>query len=259
MTRLTLRLDFPIGSWIGDVSRAHPDATIRARETVAAEEGEVTALAVAGTDRAATVESIREHDRVHRVDVVDRAGPATRLRVVAPAPPPHVATAREVGLPIEESIAVTNGRATADVVGERSRLTAFSRRLTGEGVTVGIRGSDADREPVLTDAQRALVLDAVAAGYYDTPRECTLTELAEARDLAKSTCSETLHRAEGRVLRRFVNGEFDVADRREGGEERSGERREDERKNGENSIGGGSDPEREGDRAEPAGMAASEP
>ncbi|OYR74177.1 bacterio-opsin activator, partial [Halorubrum sp. E3] len=53
MTRLTLRLDFPSGSWLGDVSRRHPDATLRATETVAAAEGEVTALVVAGTDRAA--------------------------------------------------------------------------------------------------------------------------------------------------------------------------------------------------------------
>ncbi len=240
MTRLTLRLDFPSGSWLGDVSRAHPDATLRATETVAAAEGEVTALGVGGTDRAATVESLREHDRVNRVDVVDRTGPATRLRVVAPAPPPHVAAAREVGLPIEEPVSVTEGRSIVDLVGDRSRLTAFSRRLTGEGVTVGIEASDADGEPVLTDTQRGLVLDAVAAGYYDTPRECTLTELAESCDLAKSTCSETLHRAEGRVLRRFVDGEF-------GARDTSG-----------NPIGERSDPKHEGDPAESAGIAASE-
>ncbi|WP_144922834.1 helix-turn-helix domain-containing protein [Halorubrum salsamenti] len=244
MTRLTLRLDFPSGSWLGGASRAHPDATLRATETVAAAEGEVTALAVAGTDRAATVEALREHDRVDRVDVVDRAGPATRLRIVAPAPPSHVAAAREVGLPVEVPVAVTDGRAIVDVVGDRSRLTAFSRRLTGEGVTVGIEASDAGGEPVLTDAQRALVLDAVAAGYYDTPRECTLTELAESRDLAKSTCSETLHRAEGRVLHRFVDGEFGGEARGEGAGKATGDE---------------SDRRRERDRAEPAGIAASEP
>lgn len=252
MSRLTLRLDFPSGSWLGDASRAHPDATLRATETVAAAAGEVTALAVTGTDRGATVASLREHDRVHRVDVVNRAGPATRLRVVAPAPPPHVAAAREVGLPIEEPVAVTDGRATADVVGERSRLTAFSRRLTDEGVTVGIEASDADGDPVLTDAQRDLVLDAVAAGYYDTPRECTLTELAESCDLAKSTCSETLHRAEGRVVRRFVNGAFGVEDREANAPDRA------ESGASETARGGEPDRSRERDGSE-AVEAASEP
>jgi len=171
MTRLTLRLDFPSGSWLGDVSRARPDATLRTTETVAAVEGDVTALTVTGTDRAETVEALRAHDRVDRIDIVDRTGPATRVRVVAPAPPPHVAAAREVGIPIEDPVAVTDGRATLDIVDDRSRLTAFGRRLTAEGVTVGIEASDADEEPILTDAQRDLVLAAVAAGYYDTPRE----------------------------------------------------------------------------------------
>ena len=244
MTRLTVRLDFPSGSWLGDVSRSHPDATLRATETVAAAEGEVTALAVAGTDRAATEATLRDHDRVDRVDVSERAGPATRLRVVAPAPPPHVAAARAVGLPIEEPVTVTNGRATVEVAGDRSRLTAFCRRLTGEGVTVGVEASNTEEDLVLTDAQRDLVLAAVAAGYYDTPRECTLTELAESRDLAKSTCSETLHRAEGRVLRRFVDGEVDCDDRE---------------KSGETPFGDDAEPRRERDRTEPVDIATSEP
>jgi len=240
MTRLSLRLGFPSGSWLGDVSRAHPDATLRATETVAAAEGAVTALGVAGTDRAATVAALREHDRVDEVDVVDETGPATRVRTVAPAPPSHVAAAREVGLPIEGPVAVTAGRATVEVVGDRSRLTAFSRRLAAEGVTVGIEASDADGEPVLTDAQRDLVLAAVGSGYYDTPRECTLTELAKERGLAKSTCSETLHRAEGRVLRQFVDGEFDD------GEFGGGDRE----KSGETAKSDDPGPERESDRAE---------
>lgn len=209
MAKLTLQLDFPSGSWLGDVSRTRPDATLRATETISTDDTEVTALDIAGSDRAATVEALREHDRVDRVEVIDHPAPGTRARVVASAPLPHVAAARTVGLPIEESVAVIDGCASLSVVGDRSRLTAFGRRLTEAGVEVAIEASDADEAPVLTDAQRELVLDAVAAGYYDTPRECTLTELATAHGIAKSTCSETLHRAEGRVLRRFVAGDLD--------------------------------------------------
>jgi len=36
--------------------------------------------------------------------------------------------------------------------------------------------------------------------------ECTLTELAAEVDRAKSTVSETFHRAEGKVVREFVEG-----------------------------------------------------
>ncbi|WP_241881432.1 helix-turn-helix domain-containing protein [Halorubrum sp. Ib24] len=89
------------------------------------------------------------------------------------------------------------------MVDDRERLSAFGRRLAAAGATVESTGDD-EPTPVLTETQRDLVRAAVEAGYYDTPRECTLTELAADRDIAKSTCSETLHRAEGQVLRRFV-------------------------------------------------------
>ena len=59
-------------------------------------------------------------------------------------------------------------------------------------------------ESTLTPRQRELILTAVKKGYYDTPRDCTLTELAEAAGVAKSTASETLHRAEGAIVRQFA-------------------------------------------------------
>ncbi|WP_396890915.1 helix-turn-helix domain-containing protein [Natronomonas sp.] len=42
-------------------------------------------------------------------------------------------------------------------------------------------------------------------GYYDTPRRCTQEDLADALGIAKSTCSETLHRAEEWVIKRFID------------------------------------------------------
>ena len=45
---------------------------------------------------------------------------------------------------------------------------------------------------------------AVDHGYYDTPRACSLTELAEEVGIAKSTCSETLHRAEETMIKQFM-------------------------------------------------------
>lgn len=221
MTRTDLRLDLPTGSWLGDVSRAVPEATLRVAETLATGDGAgetVATVLVAGTERDRVGDALRDHDRVERVTTVERRGDARTLRVGA-REPVYLPAARAVELPIESGITVDDGRATLTVIGDRSRVEAFGRRLTADGITVGVAataGDDPDR--TLTEAQRDLVFAAVEAGYYDTPRECTLTELAEAHDIAKSTCSETLHRAEGRVLRRFVDGEvpFDAAATAEG-------------------------------------------
>jgi len=62
----------------------------------------------------------------------------------------------------------------------------------------------ADMFGSFTDHQRSLVAVAIDRSYYHTPRECSLTELAGAVGLAKSTTSETLHRAKRRVMKEFV-------------------------------------------------------
>ena len=233
MSRTVLRLDLPTGSWLGDASRRVPAATLRVAETIAVdgavdaaagaagdgsdaaagrpptdEDPEATAtILVGGTERDRVENALREHERVARVTTVDRRGDVRTLRVVGRAPA-YLPAARAVGLPIESTVDVAEGRARVTVVGDRDRIEAFGRRLAGDGITVGVAATGGDsRDRTLTEAQRELVFEAVRAGYYDTPRRCTLTELAEANGIAKSTCSETLHRAEGRVMRRFVDGE----------------------------------------------------
>lgn len=88
------------------------------------------------------------------------------------------------------------------------RLAALGRHFSAAGVDVESVERVADEpSPLrgLTDAQRDLLLEAVDAGYFDTPRECTLTELADRCDIAPSTASETLRRAERCVVTRFTD------------------------------------------------------
>jgi len=202
MSRTRLRLALPDDSWLGEASRSVPDASLRVTGTVAGDEGDVTGLAATGTGRAEAVAALRDRDRVDGVDVVGEGEAETVARVAAP-PPSYVTAARRAGVPVESPVEVADGRATLVVIDDRERLSGFGHRLAAAGATVESTGDD-EPDPVLTETQRDLVRAAVEAGYYDTPRECTLTELAADRDIAKSTCSETLHRAEGRVLRRFV-------------------------------------------------------
>lgn len=40
-------------------------------------------------------------------------------------------------------------------------------------------------------------------GYYDTPRQCSLTDLADTLDVSKSTASIVLHNAEETIIKEF--------------------------------------------------------
>lgn len=59
-------------------------------------------------------------------------------------------------------------------------------------------------DDLLTERQQQFVVEAVERGYYDTPRQCTLTGLAEASDITKGAASGLLHRAEEHIVKEFV-------------------------------------------------------
>lgn len=52
----------------------------------------------------------------------------------------------------------------------------------------------------LSDRQSETVETAVDSGYYDTPRDATITEIAEEMQCARSTAAEHLQRAESKVM-----------------------------------------------------------
>jgi hypothetical protein len=110
------------------------------------------------------------------------------------------------GVPLELPFELSDGEAVWEVTTSEDRLSTLGEQLSSFGIEFTVeyvrRGSGV--EQLLTDHQQRLLATALAAGCYDSPRTCTLTELADRMGVAKSTCSETLHRAESKVLARFV-------------------------------------------------------
>jgi len=58
--------------------------------------------------------------------------------------------------------------------------------------------------PRLTDRQREAVAAAVDCGYYDSPREGTVEEVAADLGISPGTAAEHLRKAEARVMRKLV-------------------------------------------------------
>ena len=112
----------------------------------------------------------------------------------------------EAGIPLELPITVSDGEVTVEMTASRERLSELGTVLERVGIGFDLESvtCSVDTRSLLTDDQYDLLAAAVERGYYDTPRTCTLTDLADAVGFAKSTTSETLHRAEGTGLKRFV-------------------------------------------------------
>ena len=208
MTLARLTLTLPEGSWLADVSRSHPDVRLRIAATLPGEDAGFTLVSVAGGDVEGALDSVTDHDAVDGVRSLGRSDGERTVQVDTDRPL-LLRAAQRAGLPIEPPFTVREGRATIELVDSRERLSAFGRALAAfdVGYEIEFVGRSRRPEPVLTDTQAELVSTAVELGYYDAPRRCTLTELAEHVGIAKSTCSETLQRAEGRLMKRFAEAD----------------------------------------------------
>lgn len=60
---------------------------------------------------------------------------------------------------------------------------------------------------LLSERQLEVLTAALELGWYEVPRRITLADLAKHLDLGRSTVSEHLVRAEGSIIRQFLEGE----------------------------------------------------
>lgn len=128
------------------------------------------------------------------------------FEVSTPRPPPHGATA-DSGIVPSFPLRLENGWFVRDLTASRERLSAFREELEAgeiEYQLVQISGIDGAGN-ALTARQREVVDLAVEHGYYDSPRRCTLSDLADRLDVNKSVVSRILQRAEGHIITTYCS------------------------------------------------------
>jgi len=206
-----LTIDLPTTVWIGEVSRDFPSATFRVLSAMPSGEAGFGLLEVDSESIPAVLGAIESLSGVSSVELMQHAE-NTAIVQFETSDPLLLLSIQESGAPLELPLTIQGGEAVIELTASRDRLSAFGQRLEAFGLSYTLdRVYDAVETPdLLTDQQRRLLVTAVEEGYYDTPRECTLTELAQIVGLAKSMASVTLHRAEERVLKEFAAERLDV-------------------------------------------------
>lgn len=107
-----------------------------------------------------------------------------------------------IDTPIE---CLPDGSFRLSAIGEPAVFTAALERL-GEAVNVELESMQA-YEPVdqqlystLTERQQEILHTAIAAGYYEVPREATYDDIADELDLSAVTVGEHLRKIEAQIL-----------------------------------------------------------
>lgn len=208
MPRATLAITLPEQTWVSELSTANPDVTFEVLAAMPSDETGVGLVELSGSNLDAVVEQMDGDERVVSTNLLEVREDAALVQFET-TEPLLLLSIREAGVPLELPIAIRDGEAELEVTASRDRLSELGAQFEAFGIPFDLRSvkQTVEMESLLTDDQRGLLETAVAEGYYDSPRRCTLTELAERVGLAKSTTSEKLHRAEGRVIKEYLSSD----------------------------------------------------
>ena len=205
MPRANLTLTIPEGVWIGDVSRAHPETTFRILAALTGDDAGVGLAEITSQNLPSILSDIKRSDSVIELDILRRQDEEALIQFETTMPL-LLFPVQDSGVPLEMPFTIAAGKANWEVTAPQRRLSELGAQFEEFGIPFTVNEIHQHVEPtqLLTDSQLELVRTAIDNGYYDTPRRCSLTELASESGIAKSTCSETLQRAEGKIIKQFI-------------------------------------------------------
>jgi DNA-binding MarR family transcriptional regulator len=205
MAQATLSLTMPEDVWIQQISTEYPEATFRVLAAVPGADSGFALVRIAGPVVPEVVEAMNDHPQLTEITLAQWSDNEATVHFETTAPL-LLFSSRESGMPIELPVDIQDGDAEIEVTGSRERLAELAEQLEHFGLQYRIEHvrERLHESQLLSERQLEVVAAAVDEGYYDTPRRSSLTDLADHLDIAKSTCSETLHRAEEAIIKRFV-------------------------------------------------------
>lgn len=184
----------------------HPESELRILSAHPTEDGLLVILEATLTDQT-TLAHIFDGTAIQpSYEVLHADGQVVLIQYELPfVPPPYRALFSSENLPQFPYI-IRDGWTICELTTSHERLSQFKAELEATGFMCEIVSLTQSTDPndLLTERQEQLLTTAVERGYYDTPRTCSLTDLAAALSINKSTASEILHRAESKIAKEFT-------------------------------------------------------
>lgn len=207
MPHAKLAIEIPEHTWIGDISRTHPELVFQVVASIPGEDTAVGLVRLAAADPLPIITDIQAREDVESLELLWKHDDEALLQIHTVNPLPLLPVWR-AGVPLKMPFDIQDGTATWEVTTTSGRLSSLRTHLDDLGISFAIEhvreidASEADR--LLTDRQQEVLLTAVEEGYYRAPRDATLGDVADTLGVANATCSDVLHRAEGHVIHWFV-------------------------------------------------------
>lgn len=199
-----LTITIPESVWIGELSQSYPNTTFRVLAATANTATGVARIEIVGEDHETICNVMGDYDSVTDLTIFETGPRLSRIQVETTVPL-LLTSLQDSGFPIEMPFELQDGAMSLEATIPQQTLSDLGDTLDKFGIqyTVDRIQHDVESDPLLTERQEWLLDEAIDHGYYDTPRRTTLVDLSDQLGIAKSTCSEILHRAEERVLKDY--------------------------------------------------------
>lgn len=205
MARARICVELPDGRWKSDVTREFPEIQFRLPSVTMSDGRAVEVVVADGNVVETCLSALEEHSDVADSIIFHREKDKGIIQIQTTDPLLQIAS-RQSRTPLMYPIEIYQGNVIVDVIAPYDNISALGTQLKASGATFNVEYVQRDHEMcrVLTERQREVLLAAVEHGYYETPRRCSLTELADKMGIAKSTCSGMLQRIEKALVDDFL-------------------------------------------------------
>ncbi|WP_430506087.1 helix-turn-helix domain-containing protein [Haloparvum sp. PAK95] len=203
MPQATLSLSPPDGTPLRDVG-SRTDATLHVVGASLGSAPPALLVSCRGSGASDAAERLCEHEATQAAATLRES--ADEALVHCRGPSPSLAAVADAGVAFQPPLVVRGARAELKVRTTDDGLSALRRTLEASAVAFEVRSVHANLESprLLSDRQERVLRTAVEAGYYAVPQDTTVEAVADDLDLAVSTVSETLARAERQLAGRYL-------------------------------------------------------
>ncbi len=197
------RLKFKLPEGAFEFSTDHPDEVFRILAAFPMDDGLFVAFETPTENHQAVLRDFDEAPITYEVLHTDEQ--SVLIQYEMPSIPPPLRAVLASGTLVQFPLTLRDGWITFDLTTSHERLSQLKNEFENARFTYEVVSVTQTTDPMdlLTDRQRRFMIEALQHGYYDSPRKCSLTDLAAVLDVGKSTASRVLHNAEGKVIKKF--------------------------------------------------------
>ena len=194
---LRIEVRLPDGHWAGEATRENPSSVLQIIETMPLSKGR-------GTAQISTDELLlNQLDNLPGVENVNLLGKNKATVTIASGGGGFIKALRVVGVVPRTPFEVIDGWADWTIECSSSQVKQLIGQIKTDEIPMRLKSTRSNNEKLLTIRQSQIFELAKRKGYWNIPREISITQLAELTGSSKSTISVMLHAIESKIVDTF--------------------------------------------------------